>query len=290
MLENRHFRYFIEVAKTLHVTHAAERLHIAQPALTQNIQQLEAELGVELFHRKGRRLTLTESGQVFLREAELSLRQFEHAQRTAQRAARGEVGKLVFGFGSTAGLSVVPQLLQRFRLSYPDVEIVLREMGTVAQKSALRTGEIDVALMYTLPDDEFLYRELVPESLVIALPEDHPLAERDSVALKDLEHETFLLAPPTVSEVLRNAVLSECAEAGFIPTRIQEITTTQTGLGLVAAHIGIAIIPISSHVLSRKGVVLRPIRNSSIEVRLALFWAKQSPSQIVPNLLKCVVS
>jgi DNA-binding transcriptional LysR family regulator len=288
VLENRHYRYFIEVAKTLHVTRAAERLNIAQPALTQNIQQLESELKVQLFHRKGRRLTLTEAGTAFLREAEQSLQQFDHAQRTAQCTARGEVGKFVFGFGSTAGISVVPQLLQRFRQSYPDVELILCELGTVAQKHALRTGEIDIALMYTVPDDEFVYHELVPQSLVIALPEDHPLAGRDSIALKDLEHETFLLAPPDVSEVMHNAVLSECADAGFIPKRVQEITTTQTALGLVAAHFGIAVIPISSQVLTRKGVVLRPIRNSRIQVRLALFWPKQSPSPIVQNLLKCI--
>ena len=288
MLENRHFRYFIEVAKALHVTRAAERLNIAQPALTQNIQQIEAELQVQLFHRKGRRLTLTEAGKVFLGEAELSLQQFDHAQRTAQRAARGEVGKLILGFGSTAGLAVVPQLLQRFRQSYPDVEITLNEMGTAAQKHALRAGEIDVALMYTISDDEFHYRELVPESLIVALPEDHLLAGRDSIALKDLEQETFVLPTLAVSEVIRNAVLSECAEAGFMPKKIQDITTTQTAFGLVAAHFGIAIVPLSSHILTRKGVVLRPIRNSRIQIQLGLFWPKQSPSPIVPNLLKCI--
>jgi Bacterial regulatory helix-turn-helix protein, lysR family len=97
MLENRHLRYFIEVARSLHVRRAAERLHIAQPALTQNIQQLESELGVELFHRESRHLRLTEAGQVFLVEAEQSLRQFDHAQKTAQRAARGEVGSSFSG-------------------------------------------------------------------------------------------------------------------------------------------------------------------------------------------------
>ncbi len=196
MIENRHLRYFLAVAQDLHVTRAAARLHIAQPALTQNIQQLEAELEVELFRREGRRLTLTEAGHVFVKEAEASLGQFEHAQQAARRAARGEVGTLALGFQSTAGLSVVPQLLQRFRTSYPDVDVLLREMGTSAQITALRAGELDVALMYSLGSEEFAYRELVPESLVIALPEDHPLAQRDSVALKDLSQEVLILPAP----------------------------------------------------------------------------------------------
>ena len=163
MLENRHLRYFIEVAKSLHVRRAAERLHLAQPALTQNIQQLERELGVELFHRESRHLRLTEAGQIFLAEAEQSLRQFAHAQKSAQRAARGEVGKLVLGFQSTAGLSVVPNLLQNFRTEFPEVEVTLIESGSKAQKLALRSGEMDIGLTYGLPDAGFAYRELEPE-------------------------------------------------------------------------------------------------------------------------------
>jgi len=137
MLENRHLRYLIEVARSLHVKRAAACLHIAQPALTQNIHQLESELGVELFHRESRHLRLTEAGQIFLAEAEQSLSQFDHAQKAAQRAARGEVGKLVLGFQSTAGLSVVPNLVQNFRTEFPEVEVTLIESGSSAQKRAL---------------------------------------------------------------------------------------------------------------------------------------------------------
>lgn len=287
MIENRHLRYFLAVAQDLHVTRAAARLHIAQPALTQNIQQLEAELEVELFRREGRRLTLTEAGHVFVKEAEASLGQFEHAQQAARRAARGEVGTLALGFQSTAGLSVVPQLLQRFRTSYPDVDVLLREMGTSAQITALRAGELDVALMYSLGSEEFAYRELVPESLVIALPEDHPLAQRDSVALKDLSQEVLILPAPEVAAVLHHAVLAECADAGFQPKRLQEVATAQTALGLVSAHFGIAILPGSVGTLKRAGVVLRPIRSSRIQILLALLWPKEHPSPIVSRLLEC---
>jgi DNA-binding transcriptional LysR family regulator len=288
MLENRHLRYFIEVARSLHVRRAAERLHIAQPALTQNIQQLESELGVELFHRESRHLRLTEAGQIFLAEAEQSLRQFDHAQKTAQRASRGEVGKLVLGFQSTAGLSVVPNLLQNFRTEFPEVEVTLIESGSTAQKRALRSGEIDIGLVYALPDAGFAYRELEPESLVIALPEDHPLAAKDSVAIAELAQEVFILSSNSAAEVLRHAVMTECADAGFRPKRVQEITTVQTALGLVSARFGVSILPASVQVLIRRGVTLRPIRDSRIKVGLTFLWMKDNRSPVLANLVKCL--
>jgi DNA-binding transcriptional LysR family regulator len=289
MIENRHFRYFLEVARVLHMTRAAERLHIAQPALTQNIQQLEQELGVELFERKGRRISLTEAGRVFEREAEHSLRVFLGAQLAAQRAVRGEVGKVVIGFQSTAGLTVIPQLLKRLGNKYPDIEVTLREMGTAAQRKALRQGEIDVAIMYTLPDDEFSHHELTPDSLVIALPESHPLAARDSIALKELSEDRFVLASPEVAEVLHNAVLAECADSGFKPRHIQEVSTAQTALGIVSAGFGVSVLPAAVQALPRKGVVLKPIRNSRLQVQLALMWPGKHASPIIPKLLECLL-
>lgn len=289
MIENRHLRYFLEVARTLHITRAAERLHIAQPALTQNIQQLEQELGVELFERKGRRISLTEAGRVFEREAEHSLRVFLGAQLAAQRAVRGEVGKVVIGFQSTAGLTVIPQLLKQLGNKYPDIEVTLREMGTVAQRKALRQGEIDVAIMYTLPDDEFSHHELTPDSLVIALPESHPLAGRDSIALKELAEDRFILPAREVAEVLHNAVLAECADSGFKPRHIQEISTAQTALGIVSAGFGISVLPAAVQALPRKGVVMKPIRNSRLQVQLALMWPGENASPIIPKLLECLL-
>jgi DNA-binding transcriptional LysR family regulator len=272
----------------LHVRRAAERLHIAQPALTQNIQQLESELGVELFHRESRHLRLTEAGQIFLTEAEQSLRQFDHAQKIAQRAARGEVGKLVLGFQSTAGLSLVPNLLQNFRTEFPEVEVTLIESGSTAQKRALRSGEIDIGLVYALPDAGFAYRELEPESLVIALPEDHPLAVKDSVALAELAQEVFILPSNSASETLHYAVMTECADAGFQPKKVQEITTAQTALGLVSARFGVSILPASVQVLVRRGVTLRPIRDSRIKVGLTFLWMEESRSPVLANLVKCI--
>ena len=288
MIENRHLRYFLEVAETLHITRAAERLHIAQPALTQNIQQLEQELGVALFVRTGKRLSLSEAGQVFQREAERSLQVFNGAQLAAQRAVRGEIGKIAIGFQSTAGLFIVPTLLKQLSAKYPDIEVSLREMGTAAQRRALRQGEIDVAIMYTLADREFAQYDLTPESLVIAVSVSHPLAERESIAIKELKDEVFVLPAFEVAEVLHHAVLAECADAGFQPHKVQEVSTAQTGLGLVSAGFGISVLPASVQSISRKGVVLKPIRNSRLQVQLALMWPSSHASPIIPKLLECL--
>jgi DNA-binding transcriptional LysR family regulator len=161
-------------------------------------------------------------------------------------------------------------------------------LGSTAQKRALRNGEIDIGLLYGLPDLGFAYRELEPESLVIALPEDHPLAVKDSVALAELAQEIFILPSNSVAEALRHAVMTECADAGFQPKRVQEITTAQTALGLVSARCGVSILPASVQVLMRRGVILRPIRDSRIQVSLTFLWMEDSRSPVLANLVKCI--
>jgi DNA-binding transcriptional LysR family regulator len=230
-------------------------------------------------------LTLTEAGKVFTREAEASLRLFQAAQLSAQRAARGEAGTLVLGFQSTAGLLTVPRLLHRFRTASPEVEIILREMGTNAQRIALRGAELDAALIYAPSDDEFASHKLTPEPLLIAMPDNHPLAERDSVAFSELAHERFILPSREVAEGLYYSILAECTENGFRPVGLQEVSTAQTALGLVAAYVGISVLPSSVRVLSRDGVVMKNIRNSRIQAQLELVWPKVSPSPIVERLL-----
>ena len=148
MIENRQLRYFVTAARLLHITRAAEALHIAQPALTRNIHQLEEELGVALFHRVRKRISLTEAGQTFLVEAERLLEQVEESMMAAQKAARGELGRLVIGFVSTAGLVAVPQLIAAFRKRYPGPMIVLKELESEELDLALRNGVVDVGLQY----------------------------------------------------------------------------------------------------------------------------------------------
>jgi DNA-binding transcriptional LysR family regulator len=287
MIENRHFRYFLEVAKTLHITRAAERLHIAQPALTQNIQQLEHELGVKLFHRQGRSLSLTEAGRVLQDEAGISLNVFEGAQLAAQRAERGETGRVRIGFQSTAGFGLMPQLFKNLRQRYPDIQVSLRELGAEAQKQALFRNEIDVAIAYALPERAFGYHELPEERALIALSVNHPLAEKQSVSLKEIENDVFVIPAMEVAEIVFRALLAECAENGFQPS-IQEVSTSATALGLIAVGFGVGIVPESVTSIGRPGVVFRPILGGRLAPRLRILWLKKNPSPIVPKILECV--
>ena len=288
MIEYRHLRYFVVLARTLHMTRASEQLHLAQPSLSQNIQQLEEELGTTLIRRTGHKLSLTDAGEVFSVEAQKSIQQFELAKVAAQKAGRGELGEIALGFGSISGVQVIPRLLSVFREKFPEVQIRLSEMGTEAQLSALRSGDIDLAIVYALPDPEFQYREMTPESLVAILPASHPHAAEESVSIKDLAADAFILPSKNAAARVRDAVLTECADEGFLPKSIQEINTAPTALGLVAAGLGVSILPASVRKLAREGIVILPIRNARIEVPLLVLWKRDVVSPSVQNFLNCI--
>jgi DNA-binding transcriptional LysR family regulator len=280
MIENRHLRYFSVLARTLHMTRAAEQLHIAQPALTQNIQQLEEELGTPLIHRN--------AGGVFLLEAERSLRRFEGAKFAAQRAGRGELGRIAIGFGTAADVRVVPQLVKNFADHYPDVAIQLKEMGGDDQVVALRSGEIDIAISYTAPSEEFDSRELAPESLIVVLNDQHPLAKQSVIAIADLTLDRLILPSKHVAATLAEAVMLEFADYGLKPRSIQEVATWQTAIGLVAVGVGVTIMPDSVSAYTRENVVTRPITNIRRKVRLLLSWQRGNVSSVAERLIATV--
>jgi DNA-binding transcriptional LysR family regulator len=288
MIENRHLRYFSVLARTLHMTRAAELLHIAQPALTQNIQQLEEELGTPLINRNGRKLSLTIAGEVFLLEAERSLTKFEGAKFAAQRAGRGELGHLAIGFGTAADVVVVPQLVKNFADHYPDVAIQLKEMGSDDQAVALRTGEIDIAIAYTTPNEEFNYRQLAPESLIVVLNDQHPLARQSFIDVTDLTQDRLILPSKEVAATLAEAVMSEFADYGLKPRSIQEVATWQTAIGLVSVGVGVSIMPASVSAYTRENVVTRPIKNTMREVRLLLSWQRGIVSSVAQHLIATI--
>ena len=285
MIENRHLRYFAVLARTLHMTRAAQQLHVAQPALTQNIQHLERELGATLIARTGRSLALTEAGAVFLAEAERSLHQFELAKTAARKAARGEAGNLSLGFSSAAGIRIMPSLVKNLGERYPGIHIQLHEIGTDAQIRSLRDGTIDLGIGYSESTTEFETCSLAPESLFAVLPENHPLAGRESVAIRELAQEVFVLPSRPVATTLRDAITAECEDAGFQPRHIQEITTAQSALGLVAAGVGISIMPTTIKALEHPGAVFVPLENTRREVKLVLLWKRSHPPAVVRKVL-----
>src|SRR5579871_279007 len=257
-MELRHLRYFIAVAEELHFGRAAERLCIAQPPLSQQIQQLERELGFLLFHRTQRRVQLTEAGQMFLEEARQTLANLEKAAQMGRRVARGEAGWLGVGFVGTATYEVLPAVLSAFRERYPGVELVLRELVSAKQAQALRDKRIHIGLARpALQEDDLVSEPLVREPLLAALPERHPLAEAEHLPLTALAAEPFVLFPRYPKPSYADFVISTCERAGFLPTVAQEAAEMQTAISLVAAGLGVTLVPACVQRLRREGVAYR---------------------------------
>lgn len=288
-MELRHLRYFIAVAEELNFSRAAERLHIAQPPLSQQIQDLEIELGVQLFERTKRRVRLTEAGKVFLEEVEKVFEQVNRATEAAHRASRGEIGKLAIAFNSSATYSVLPDLLHQFHQQYPEVELILQELTTSQQLDKLQQNQIDVGLLY-LPIDtkELTVISVLKEPLIVALSASHPLAKQSKIAIADLSDRPFILPPPQLGEGLYSQIRQYFEQINFYPKTTQTATLLQTAIALVAGGVGTAIVPASLQNLQRKGVVYRAIVPTAPEIEIALAWRNNNASPVLQKFLDLV--
>ncbi|MEG4352683.1 LysR family transcriptional regulator [Microcoleus sp. LAD1_D5] len=285
-MELRHLRYFIAVAEELNFTRAAEKLHIAQPPLSQQIQHLEAELGFQLFRRTKRTVHLTAAGQVFFEEAEKILQQVDRAIQLGRQTSRGELGQLTIGFVSSAAHNVVPAILQAFRTRCPAVTLELHELTTNEQLQRLRFGQIDIGFVRPPVEEEGINSEIVfREPLIVALPETHPAADRTHLELRELSTEPFILFPRSQAPGLYDAIVSLCQQAGFSPRAAQEAIQMQTIVSLVAAEMGVAIVPASMQNFQRSGVVYKSLPESTCIVAIALIW-RSDPTAAVQRFLE----
>jgi DNA-binding transcriptional LysR family regulator len=290
-MELRHLRYFVTLAEELHFGRAAERLHIAQPPLSQQIRQLEVELGFQLFHRTKRTVQLTEAGQVFLGEVQQIFQQLDRAIQVGRKTSRGEMGQLVVGFVSSTAYNVLPTILRTFRTRVPDVSLELHELSTEQQLQWLREGRIDVGfLRLPVDEDTFSVATIFQEPLVVALPETHPLANGASVSLRSLSNELFIFFPRSIAPGLYDQIISLCQQADFSPTVAQEAMQMQTIVSLVAAEMGIAIVPESLQHLQRTGVVYKAIQEPTSKVAIAMIWRCNDTSPTVQRFLEVVRS
>jgi DNA-binding transcriptional LysR family regulator len=276
-VELRHLRYFVAVAEELNFGRAAERLHIAQPPLSRQIRDLERELGTPLFERVPKGVALTAAGRAFLPEARLTLAQAERAQRTAQRAARGEVGRLRIGFVEAASYSgVLPEVLGFFRMHLPSIGLSLFEMDSMElQVEAFREGRIDLGLMHGAPPDadRWLKVESVyAEPLVAAVPETHRLASRTRVALADFAEEPFLLFPRHVGPAMYDDIIARCRAAGFSPRVVQTVAGWHTLAGLVGAGVGVTFIPRSLTRPGRPDVKHPAVKGLDVQMEISAAW------------------
>lgn len=288
-MELRHLRYFVAVAEELHFGRAAKRLRIAQPPLSLQIRQLEEEIGVQLFHRTKRRVLLTDAGRAFLQEARKTLAQVQRAVQVAQQTGRGEVGALSIGFINAAIYSLLPEILRIFRTRFPQVALTLHELTTEEQVVDLLEGRIDIGFLRPpIRADNLNSMVVLREPFVVALPEAHPLAEQAEIPLRELADAAFLMATRHHGPSLYDQIISLCQKAGFTPKVVQEADRMQTIVGLVAAGIGVALVPGSMQHLKRAGVVYRPIKHSDSTLEIAIAWRKDDPSPCLRTLLEVV--
>ncbi len=275
MIEIRHLRSFLAVAEELHFGRAAERLHMTQPPLTRQIQQLEEALGnVALFDRSRRRVALTEAGEAFVVESRRLLEQLEHAVDHARRVARGEAGRLRLGFISTADYTVLPALLGAFRQRSPGVEIDLLESTGDEQLRLLEDGALDAGILIPAERSPALrWLPLYEEPLVAVLPRRSPLARRrGALPLKALRGEPFVLFPRPLAPSLYDEVLATTRRAGFSPRVAQEARQMQTIIGLVAGGLGVSIVPACMQRLERRDVAYKKLTPATPRITTQLAW------------------
>jgi DNA-binding transcriptional LysR family regulator len=272
-MELRQLRYFLAVAEQLHFTRAAELLHVAQPALSQQIALLEEEIGVKLLERTNRRVQLTPAGQAFRDKAQAALEKAGEAASDAQRVDRGQGGSVTIGFISTAALVVLPKLLVHFCNSVPNATFDIRGMDPVVQVEAMQQKKIDLGLTSILSNDPALeYLPLLRESLIVAIPEKHPVARHRSIDLKWLANERLLLPPRYGLTSLHDRIVAACHSEGFTPGHAQPIRLVEIAIFLVAGGVGIALIPDSYRKLQVNGVVYRPLKQ---HISFELFAARR---------------
>jgi DNA-binding transcriptional LysR family regulator len=264
-------RYFVAVAEELHFGHAAERLHIAQPPLSQQIKKLEEELDVQLLARTKRKVELTPAGRLFLEEARITLRQAERAKRVAVEVAKGVRGRLRVGFVTSSSYSILPTVIRRFRQENSLIDLELVEMTPSRQIEALENQQIDLGLLRPPVDSASLKTQTVfSEPLVAALPIDHHRAAQKAIELKSLAEDAFVLFPRHHGPGIYDVIMRACHEAGFVPHGSYSPNEMQTLLAYVAGGLGISLVPQSLSGFHRSSIVYLPLRGSGMRVDLAL--------------------
>jgi DNA-binding transcriptional LysR family regulator len=289
-MELRHLRYFVAVAEELHFGKAAERVGIAQPPLSNQIKALEREVGAELLARTKRSVALTAAGTAFLAEARRALAHAAQAARVAQRAARGEIGRLAVGFVDSAVYGVFPRVLRHMRAKYPELNLVLLDMNSDEQLQALRANQLDVGLIRPPCANTAGLRleTIATEPLMVALPQDHRLAKQGQVALGELANEPFIFVPRRFGSGYYDHLMAVCARGGFSPHVVQEAKAAQTMVSLVAGGLGVTLVPTSLINLQRRGVAYRPLEPPAPTTDLAVIWRQGDESAALEVFLTAV--
>ncbi|MHA7846919.1 LysR family transcriptional regulator [Serratia sp. D1N4] len=288
-IELRHLRYFVAVAEELHFGRAAERLRMSQPPLSQQIQALEEMVGARLLARNNRNVGLTQAGEMFLKEAYQVLDQVNRAAERAARLERGEIGELTIGFTSSAPfISVVSRSLRAFRQLSPNVHIKMREINTKQQLEPLLNGALDLGVMRnTRLPDALQHQLLLREPLLAVVPNGHPLTHVAPGKLRftDLAQEPFVFFSREVGTALYDEILALLANAGVAPYITQEVGEAMTIIGLVAAGLGISILPTSFGRVKIDGVTYLPLAEPEAMTEVWLVHHRNRPVTVAAQTL-----
>jgi DNA-binding transcriptional LysR family regulator len=289
-MELRHLRYFTAVVQWKGYREASRRLHVAQPAISQTVADLEEELGLKLFSRERRVARLTPEGEIFYAEAMRTLAQAELAISTAKRAAKGEIGRLSIGFLGSATYAFLPELVRTFKAQYPGVKLMLQELAPLEQEVAFDKGLIDIGFTRALTAEQsktFSSRCLYRDPMMAVLPRSRQVKTK-RVRISDLANESFVLFDREAAPGLFDTVTGMCNDAGFSPRVENEPNMMQTVLSLVEAEEGVSIVPACVRNLRSDGVRFYRLQPDNVRVALVAAWKKESPSVVLSAFLDLI--
>ena len=287
-MELRHIRYFLAVAQEQNFTRAAQKIGIGQPPLSLQIRDLEREVGTRLFHRIPQGAELTAAGQAF----HDLVRNIPAQVERATHAAQGELGALRIGFTASASFNpVVATAIRNFRRAFPDVDLTLEESNTLRLMAGLKEGDLDAVFIRPgmAESGHLTMRVLSEESLLAVLPKDHAAASQKKLNLKDLSKDPFILYPREVGPTLFDIIIAACRDSGFEPILGQSAPQLASVVHLVAAELGVSLVPASMQQVHAAGVVFKEIDDISAIARLTLAWRRSDNSAFLQNFINCAV-
>jgi len=288
-MELRHLRYFVAVGEEQHYGRAAQRLRVAQPALSRQIQDLEQEIGFQLFDRLRRGVKISSAGKLFLEDARRILQQVNEATARAQRVARGQSGTLRVGFTENASWhGVVPDSFRQFRERHPDAELQLNPLASLEQLEGVRSGRLDAGFIYNMPkaDRELDQIQVGLHNIALAAPEGHPLSKLRKLRLRDMADASFIWFPRRESPAFHDRLMHECFRGGLKSPRIvQEAINEATILSLVSHGMGVGFVNGTARWRCPKGVVILSVTDLNMRLPLALVWRKDNTSALLETFV-----
>ncbi len=288
-MELKQFRIFVAVSEELHFGRASERLHMAQPALSAQVRALESRLGVKLFERTTRTVSLTRAGEVFLPEAKAAIAQAEAAEAAARAVGGDGRDLLKIGGVDSATAGVLPKVIRAFRREYEHIEVKVFELLSAPALHGLANRSLDIAFIRVPPKEEFLeHRFVFSEQVIVALPADHPAASDKEVSIETVASEQLVIPSRSHRPILFDVIQDHFVQAGLKPRILQEANERHMIIAMVAAGLGMSLVPHWVSQYQRPDVVYRPLKGGGPMVDVHVAWRRGETLAAVGDFLRCL--